>query len=225
MAGATFPYAWDRRTGARVGAARRGRRRRRRPTWFDVEPCYVFHPLNAYDDGDRVVLDVVRHPRMFDDRARSARTRARRRSAAGRSTSSTGKVIEERLDDRGQEFPRVDERLVGRRHRYGYALASDRRGSSTRGDRSSTTSTAGTTEDARLRRGAHAAEPVFVPAADDAAEDDGWVHDVRLRRDDRPQRPRHPRRAGLRRRARRRRCTSRSACPFGFHGNWVPDPD
>ena len=20
--------------------------------WFDVEPCYVFHPMNAYDDGD-----------------------------------------------------------------------------------------------------------------------------------------------------------------------------
>lgn len=33
--------------------------------WFDVSPCYVFHPLNAYDDGDTVVLDVVRHPRMF----------------------------------------------------------------------------------------------------------------------------------------------------------------
>ena len=32
-----------------------------------------------------------------------------------------GKVIEERLDDRPQEFPRVDDRVVGRRHRYGYA--------------------------------------------------------------------------------------------------------
>ena len=31
-----------------------------------------------------------------------------------------GKVIEERLDDRPQEFPRVDDRVVGRRHRYGY---------------------------------------------------------------------------------------------------------
>ena len=33
--------------------------------WFDVAPCYVFHPLNAYDDGDQVVLDVVRYDRMF----------------------------------------------------------------------------------------------------------------------------------------------------------------
>jgi carotenoid cleavage dioxygenase-like enzyme len=29
-------------------------------------PCYVFHPLNAYDDGDNVVLKIVRHPTMFD---------------------------------------------------------------------------------------------------------------------------------------------------------------
>ena len=38
--------------------------------WFDIEPCYVFHPLNAYSefrDGDEVlVLDVVRNERMFD---------------------------------------------------------------------------------------------------------------------------------------------------------------
>jgi len=32
-----------------------------------------------------------------------------------------GKVRESRIDDRGQEFPRIDERLVGKRHRYGYA--------------------------------------------------------------------------------------------------------
>ena len=31
-----------------------------------------------------------------------------------------GKVLEERLDDRGQEFPRHDERLIGQPHRYGY---------------------------------------------------------------------------------------------------------
>jgi carotenoid cleavage dioxygenase-like enzyme len=32
-----------------------------------------------------------------------------------------GKLRESRFDDRGQEFPRVDERLVGKRYRYGYA--------------------------------------------------------------------------------------------------------
>jgi carotenoid cleavage oxygenase len=61
--------------------------------WFDVEPCYVFHPMNAYEDGDTIVLD-----RWTVDLA-------------------DGKVRESRIDDRGQEFPRVDQRLVGKRHR------------------------------------------------------------------------------------------------------------
>ncbi|MGH4010882.1 MAG: carotenoid oxygenase family protein [Pseudonocardiaceae bacterium] len=35
---------------------------------------------------------------------------------------TTGKVREARLDDRPQEFPRIDERLLGRPHRFGYIL-------------------------------------------------------------------------------------------------------
>ena len=33
--------------------------------WFDVDPCYVFHPLNAYVDGSTVVCDVGRHESMW----------------------------------------------------------------------------------------------------------------------------------------------------------------
>jgi len=33
---------------------------------------------------------------------------------------STGKLAEQRLDDRLQEFPRIDDRLTGHPHRYGY---------------------------------------------------------------------------------------------------------
>ena len=75
--------------------------------WFDVDPCYVFHPMNAFDDGDTVVVDVPRHPTMF------------KRSNVGPNDGgvptlerwtidlSAGKVREERIDERGQEFPRV----------------------------------------------------------------------------------------------------------------------
>jgi carotenoid cleavage dioxygenase len=35
---------------------------------FEIDPCFVFHP-NAYEDTDSVVIDVVidvvRHDRMF----------------------------------------------------------------------------------------------------------------------------------------------------------------
>ena len=92
--------------------------------WFDVEPCYVFHPMNAYDEGDTIVLDVVRHPKMFDDDHLGPNEGP---PTLDRWTVdlADGKVRESRFDDRGQEFPRVDERLVGKRHRYGYAPAID----------------------------------------------------------------------------------------------------
>ena len=90
--------------------------------WFDVEPCYVFHPMNAYDDGDTIVLDVVRHPKMFvtDHLGPNEGPPTLDRWTVD---LADGKVRESRFDDRGQEFPRVDERLVGKRHRYGYAPA------------------------------------------------------------------------------------------------------
>ena len=116
-----FPYAWNPNY-PRVGVMpREGDGSDVR--WFDVEPCYVYHPLNAYDDGgDRIVLDVVRHPQMFAS-DRHGPNEGPPTLDRWTVDLSGGKVIEERLDDRGQEFPRVDERLTGRRHRFGYAPA------------------------------------------------------------------------------------------------------
>jgi carotenoid cleavage dioxygenase len=121
---ASLPYAWNPDYPARIGVMpREGGNGDVR--WFDVEPCYVFHPMNAYDSeegvGGSVVLDVVRHPKMF---ATDLRGPNEGPPTLDRWTVdlSEGKVRESRLDERPQEFPRVDERLVGRRHRYGYAM-------------------------------------------------------------------------------------------------------
>ena len=83
----------------------------------------MFHPLNAYDLPDgRIVMDVARHPKMF---ATDVNGPFEGPPTLDRWTidPAAGKVLEERLDDRGQEFPRVDERLVGRPHRYGYCAS------------------------------------------------------------------------------------------------------
>ena len=105
-----FPAEWKPDYGARVGVMPRdgGNADVR---WFDVEPCYVFHPLNAYDDDNgTVVIDVARHPKMFD---KDIYGPAELPPTLDRWTIDldAGKVIEERLDDRPQEFPRVDDRV------------------------------------------------------------------------------------------------------------------
>ncbi len=175
MAGTgTLPYSWNPEYPARVGVmARDGDGSDVR--WFDVEPCYVYHPLNAYDDGDRIVLDVVRHPKMFATDHNGPNEGA---PLLYRWTVDTvgGKVVEEQLDEHGQEFPRVDDRLVGRRHRFGYGVGF--------GDSAELGLTlpnavlkhdleAGSTEVRSLGAGTQPGEFVFVPSSPDAAEDDG----------------------------------------------------
>ena len=64
--------------------------------------------MNAYDDGDTVVLDVVRHPKMFDT-DRLGPNDGPPTLERWTVDLADGKVRESRIDDRSQEFPRIDE--------------------------------------------------------------------------------------------------------------------
>ncbi len=65
VAGRSIPFRWMPEAGARVGVMpRSGGSTDIR--WIDIDPVYVFHVLNCYDDGDRVILDVLRYDRTFD---------------------------------------------------------------------------------------------------------------------------------------------------------------
>ena len=200
------------------GADRRHAARGRQPDvrWFEVEPCYVFHPLNAYDDGDSIVLDVVRHPKMFD---RELHGPDEGGPTLDRWTVdlSAGKVLEERLDDRGQEFPRVDERLVGRRHRYGYSMAADG-GADPAGSLFKHDFQTGSRQERAFGAGRQPGEFVFVPCHEDAAEDDGvlmgFVFDPATQRSDLTLLD-----AGTLETVAAIHLPDR--VPNGFHGNWV----
>jgi len=213
-----MPYRWDPRYPARVGVMPRdGSANDVR--WFDVEPCYVFHPLNAYDEGDTVVLDIVRHPKMFATDFNGPNEGA---PTLDRWTVdlADGKVRESRLDDHPQEFPRVDERLIGRRHRYGYAMQTMAGTGSTAGDALLKHDlVAGGTTAVNLGAGRRGSEFVFVPNAADAAEDDGvlmgFVYDTSTDRSDLAIiDARSLETVGA--------VHLPARVPNGFHGNWAP---
>jgi len=176
MSGTPLPYRWDPEYPARVGLLPR-EADTDDVRWFDVEPCYVFHPLNAYDDGDRVLIDLCRFERMFD--AEVVRGPDSSRPMLNRWTIdlNAGKVLEEQLDDRNEDFPRVDERIVGRRHRYGYtvAVADDGNGNFDflGGAIRRHDLVAGSTTERVLGPHRGPSEFVMVPSSPDAAEDDG----------------------------------------------------
>jgi carotenoid cleavage dioxygenase len=230
-AGIKMPYTWDPSHQARVGLLPRdggsaGLR------WVEIEPCYVFHVLNAYDDGGNVVVDVCRYEGAYDMSVFAGK---------GPLTldrwildPAAGKLTSQRLDDRTQEFPRVDSRIIGRPHRYGYSAVigefnqafiqpdggfGDEAFSNTLLKHDLAT---GTVQAHEFGKGATAGEAVFVPMTPDAGEDDGYVmgfvHNpgrgaadlVILAAQDFTGEP-------------VARVHLPARIPFGLHGNWVPD--
>jgi carotenoid cleavage oxygenase len=211
-----MPYRWAPERQARVGVlSRDGSAADVR--WFEVQPCYVFHPLNAYDDDDHIVLDVVRHASVFN----SGRRIVPEAPSLDRWTVdlSTGKVTEERLDDTAQEFPRVDERQVGRRHRYGYAVGYSDGATGTPDAILKHDVTTRSAQTVAFGPGREPGEFVFVPSSADAAEDDGvamgFVYNRSTDRSDL---------VLLDGQTMETVATVHlpARVPHGFHGNWVP---
>jgi 8'-apo-carotenoid 13,14-cleaving dioxygenase len=212
-------YGWQEDYGSRVGLLPR-RGTADEIIWCEVGNCFVFHPLNAYEDSDgRVVLDVVRHPKMF----------ASNLTGPGEGPPTLDRWIldpkggptkEDRLSDRPQEFPRLDERLVGKPYRYGYCGASGAAGLF--GGLFKHDLQTGETLHRDDGPSKQYQEPVFVPCSPDADEDDGWImsycHDaernraevVILHAQDFLGTPLATIDLTVR-------------VPFGFHGNWVSD--
>ena len=62
--GDVFPFLWDPSYGARIGVLPLGADGAE-VQWAEIEPCYVFHGVNAFRQGSDVVVDVCRHDSMF----------------------------------------------------------------------------------------------------------------------------------------------------------------
>jgi carotenoid cleavage dioxygenase len=174
-AGSRVPYTWDENHGARIGVLPR-EGGDADVLWMEIEPCYVFHTVNAFETDAHIIVDVVRHDRVFDrdplKLGESAPTLWRymidRRG---------GFVHEQQLDGRPQEFPRVDERFRGERHRFVLTtqVRADRRGALAGPALLRHDLADGTTEVHRLGPAREAGEAVFVPRKPWAPEGDGWV--------------------------------------------------
>ncbi len=221
--GSRFPYTWKEGRPARIGLIPLGGSGAD-VRWFEVAPCYVFHPLNAHDDGDVVVLDVVRYDRMFDA-ARLGPDDGAPLLWRWTIDTATGVVREEQLGDQPMEFPRVDERLVGRPHRWGYGteIRRDEGDNGFGGNLVRIDGKSGDMTRIDLGPGRIGGEWVMVPRHADAAEDDGWlltlVYDAGTDRSELVVLPAADPAAGP-----LARVLLPNRVPLGFHGNWVADP-
>jgi carotenoid cleavage dioxygenase-like enzyme len=218
-------FAWEPEKGSHIGVMRRdGDVRSIR--WFTTDPCYVFHPLNMWEEDTKIVADVMQYanapffPNADGSPGKPAGARLVRWTLdlAG----NTNTIRQEKLDDMTGEFPRLDERYAGLPYRHGYYAAS-----SINSEKIVFDSVAHF--DAKTGRrvlhtfapGDAPGEPVFVPRTHDAPEGDGWLLAVVYRGEtdtsdlvvfDAQDIVKGP--IGIASLPRR--------VPFGFHGNWRP---
>lgn len=177
IAGHKFPYRWNRDHRARVGLLRRDGDASDL-TWHDVDPAYVFHVANSFEDeAGRVVIDACAYETMFDGDVAGP---AGRNLGLERWTidPAGGPVARRTIDSTPQEFPRPDERFFARPYRYAWAMglpdvdSAEFVGSAPliRHDLA-----AGTRTERVFGSDAVLGEFVFVPRSADAAEGDGWL--------------------------------------------------
>ncbi len=152
--------------------------------WFDVNPCYVFHTLNSYEEGDEVVVNGCRLREIWRESSEIAVSDDPDPADAPmmwewRFNMKTGAVSESQIDDRGSEFPRVPDSLVGLQSRYGYCLSMGDGGIGGGGERGATIkydlSNGGASEIHNFPVGHFPGEPSFVPAEGGSNEDDGYL--------------------------------------------------
>ena len=176
LAGHLFPYRWNPAHRARVGLLPRAGAAAD-IIWCDLDPCFVFHVANAYDrDDGRVVLDVIAYDTMFASSGTGL-------DALGRFERwvldpATRHVERRVVDATPQEFPRIDERRFGQAYRYAYTVSVPSDGNpqlvgATRLYKHDLVG--GGRRVHEFGDGHLPGEFVFVPEADAAAEDDGWL--------------------------------------------------
>ncbi len=196
--------------------------------WFEIPPCYCYHTVNAWEEGDEIVLvacrienPVPRLPHPEDaEIPRLTFLRLEPYLWRWRIDLVTGQVREEQLDDCVGEFPRMDDARLGAPSRFAY-LPRFAKHPRLQFEGLRKIDHEGTERvDHRWGPGRFGSEPAFVPRPGAVDEDDGWV--VALVHDERE--------------ARSELCVLEAQdfgaapvarvllprVPVGFHTRWVP---
>ncbi len=217
--------AWEPEKGTHIGVMRRdGSVADMR--WFETDPCFVFHPMNAYTDGNRIVAHVMQFeevplfPHADGSPPDPAKAQARLCEWVLDLADNANGVQRRYLDDVSGEFPRLDERFTGNSYRHGYYGASiggtEALGFNAVAHHDFDT---GQRSEHVLPAGDVTGEPVFVPRSADAQEGDGYLLSVVYRA--------RENRSDLMFLDAADVAAGPIACaelphrvPYGFHGNW-----
>lgn len=154
--------------------------------WFEFTPCFLYHVVNAWEEGDEVLMVACRYMPILDGNGRIDEAKTARRIATlgmdarlwrYRMNVKTGEAREECLDpDLNVEFPTYDSARTGRKTRFGYLVDHDPEILRWTGIRKFDTDTGeclGAFSDGHDE--CWYSEPWFAPADGQSSEDHGYV--------------------------------------------------
>ena len=172
-------YAWEPEKGAYVGVMKRNASVDTL-RWIEVDPVYVFHPMNAWEEGDKIHIELMEYPTapLFPnaDGSPSENSQARMVRWTINLADPTARVKRTPLDDLVGEFPRFDERLAGLPYRHGWHAANAEMNETLLFDAIAHVDLkTGRRSLHRFAKGETVGEPIFVPRGADAEEGDGFV--------------------------------------------------
>lgn len=170
-----MPFSFRRDNGARLGVMNRSDTAGDLQ-WLDIDPCYVFHPVNSYDNGGSVIIDVARYPSMWE--AGSGQFTTTAELWRWEIDTALGQVSETQLDDRPIEFARVADNRVGLEYKFGYAVSLDLSGGSEASSGGALVKYDFENDQSEVWDFGKDKEPgefVFVERDSAKSEDDGWL--------------------------------------------------
>ena len=179
------PLGWEPDLGTHIGVMPRDGGKDD-VVWFQTDPCYVFHPMNAHTDGRHIVAELAQYARcpVADDSSSLSNSAQLVRWTLD---LDGGTVKQEPIDDRMLEFPRIDERYTGLPYRHGYAggAGDGPAGPDVIGANALLHYDLETGECRRHELGPDSltGEPIFVPRTEDAREGEGFLISVVYRVD------------------------------------------
>jgi carotenoid cleavage dioxygenase len=173
------PIAWEPDKGAFVGVMKRDASVDT-IRWFEMDPNYVFHPMNAWEDGGKIHCELMEYataplfPNADGSPPRHAEAFLTRWTID--LEGPTNVVRREKLDDLYSEFPRLDERFAGLPYRHGWYVANvGHRNPLIFNSIAHIDHKTGARTTLTFNPGDSAGEPVFVARSADAPEGDGYL--------------------------------------------------
>lgn len=148
-----------------------------KPRTFELDPFWVWHFANAFEDGSGPSVDMCRIPRFdIGDVGQIESIGSESILTRLHVDLQSGKVTESKLFDVSCEFPQVHPGVHGARHRVAFVQSERREGERSIQGVSRVDLETGTRAEWAAPEGHIPSEPVFVPRSE--VEGDGWILDL-----------------------------------------------